>query len=254
LGGIDSHPELVVPALAEMLKDEEWYVRSSAGYALAQFGADAEAAGAALMSAMDDDVLTVRFWAADALSRIETQEVETVVLSLVDLLEHEDANVIRGAAVAIGKFGPRAKAAVSALTAALGRPGGPHLPHIIAALGTLGPAARDAVPAIADLLSDPAADVRVAAAQALGAIGPDAHPAVPALVNVLRYSDAEVRMRPAIVEALSLIGPKAREAIPTLMEIIHNEGELMCHMAVDALKKIDPTVATAVELQMVNDH
>src|SRR5437763_1050288 len=73
------------------------------------------------------------------------------------------------------------------------------------ALGKLGPGARAAVPALGAALRDEYEAVREQAAWALGQIGPDAKAAVPALRTALRDSMNSVRR--AAGEALKTIDP-----------------------------------------------
>ncbi|HVU87244.1 MAG TPA: HEAT repeat domain-containing protein [Pirellulales bacterium] len=86
--------------------------------------------------------------AVDALGRIGTQAVPTLVKTL------DDPN-------------PRVRAEAAR------------------ALARIGPEATEAVPALMARLDDPDEDVRQASARALGQVGPAAAPAVPALISLI---------------------------------------------------------------------
>ena len=60
-------------------------------------------------------------------------------------------------------------------------------------MGKLGPLAAPASSALANALSDPVAEVRASAAWAIGRIGPAAKDAVPALRKALEDPDEQVR-------------------------------------------------------------
>jgi HEAT repeat protein len=81
-----------------------------------------------------------------------------------------------------------------------------------------GPRARAAVPRLDAALNDPVPLVRVSAAAALAAVDPTNARAVPALITALDSTDIEV-LEPA-VSAIGAIGPKARAAVPKLKTIV----------------------------------
>ena len=101
-------------------------------------------------------------------------------------LKADDPAKRRKAAVALGALGPRAKAAVPALAAALKDTDVSVRGAAALALGTMGSEARAAVPALAEVLKDDKDGVRHAALVALSAVGPEAKGAVPAVAEALR--------------------------------------------------------------------
>ena len=83
-------------------------------------------------------------------------------------------------------------------------------------LGRLGPKAEFAVTALTELLKDETVAGK-AAAEALGRIGPAAAPAVPALVERMK---AKIKTESASIDALGLIGTTASSAVPELAAIV----------------------------------
>jgi HEAT repeat protein len=119
--------------------------------------------------------------------------------------------------MALGRFGPDAKAAI---------------PHLIGRLGyrfrshsVNGSALRDDDPTDWPL-------------KALALIGIDA---VPALSEALKHDDKYVREHAAL--ALERMGPKARAAIPQLKKLLCDPDERVRAQAMEALKAIDPELA-----------
>jgi HEAT repeat protein len=168
-----------VPALIDMLKDENSGVRMSAAYALGQIGPDAKAALPALMRLLEDKSSEARGSAAEAVARIAPAE-KTTIPALTHLLRDDDLSVRRPAAFALARIG------------------------------------QAAVPVLAELLKDKDARVRLEAAEALRAMGAKARPAIPALAEALRDDDAEVRR--AAYWALCNTGPPAISPLTKLLK------------------------------------
>ena len=85
------------------------------------------------------------------LALAQEQEVPLQTLKpLIDSLKAPDREARLRAATDIGRMGPRAKAAVPALTEMLSAPASDNIERMAAAmaLGQLGPAAKDAIPAL----------------------------------------------------------------------------------------------------------
>jgi HEAT repeat protein len=77
LEGRKRESDVVVPALAEVLKDEDPYVRRDAARALGEFGPAAKPAVPALQAALGDKEPGVRKAAGDALRKIDPGAVPT---------------------------------------------------------------------------------------------------------------------------------------------------------------------------------
>ncbi len=212
LGRIGPDAKDAVPQLAKALHGEDLWARRPAAWALARIGADSQAAIPELIRALGyssggawSAIYNAQFHAAEALANIG----EPAVPALIEALEAKDAATRRGAAMALGKTGARAKPALPGLVRRLTDKEKLARIEAAMALSTIDAAAgaQHAVP----LLGDEDYAVRHAAATALGACGPAAKGAIPALAKALR--DERLEVRRAAFEALGKIGPAAADAL-----------------------------------------
>lgn len=170
----------VVPALLADMHDPDYQVREEVVVALGRLGPRAQSAVPALIEALKDKDGGVRERAADALGKVGCEN-ENVIPALMDALKEKDVRL--HAARALGGFGGKAKAAVSALIA-MAKEGTPQTNA-----DSEGPPEKTngGKPKPTRTL------VRVAAINALGGIGPDAKEAVPLLAQAAKDKDARVR-------------------------------------------------------------
>lgn len=169
----------------------------------------------------------------------EAVEQQTIH-NLIAILQGTDDEVPkRGAAAALGEFGPKAAEAIPVLEKVLRSPMGPArtqdsvaaanrneltLPaRATVALGQIGSEGNSRVIAIlADLLESDDATVRNYAAIGLEHLGPKARAAVPALAKALKSPDVIVRRWSSM--ALSKIGgAEVRAALPALRAALDDE-------------------------------
>ena len=183
-------------------------------------------------------------------------------------LRESDPQARREAAEALGKIGPRAKAALPELSAALKDSDDGVRTQAVIALWAMGPDARPVVPDLAALLrgdkisevrlnaagalavcgtartwsphsarlKDRDSSVRAAAAKALMKIGKPATGAVGALAEALKDKDGSVRV--AAAYALAEIGPDARAAVTALQTLARSKDRMDHSAAAHALGKI----------------
>ena len=104
-------------------------------------------------------------------------------------------------------------------------------------LGRLGPVAEDAVTALVSALSDKDEVVRLETATALREIGPSAMKAVPALIFALQDVSGVVRQNAVL--ALGGIGPAARDAVPALHAALQDTSQLVRQNAELAIGQIE---------------
>ncbi len=160
--------------LEAILKDEDTQAREQAALALARIGPDAKATAPALVEALKDKEALVRLAAAEALCRFQKNSDRLAVLidCLKDKRSRGDAYF---AALALGRIGEDAEAAVPALVAALEQ-------------------------------QDDSA-LRRAAVKALHGIGTGANDAVPSLVKALKHDGSS--WDESVIETLAIIDPGA---------------------------------------------
>ena len=221
--------------LAEGDDGREYYVR-----ALAVVGPPARSQLPILTAALDDPSAEVRVAAAQAVWSLDGP-VEKPIAVLVDLLQHEDEDIRRQAALNLGLIGPRAEAAVPALfdaardesfapiaarALAMITPRAVELvPQMVAAMRRRDDNAEDAritleligrpvVPVLADLLRSEFRSDRSDAVRLLAKLGPDAAEAVPALAQALDDDPLNFGVSRNAVNVLADIGPEAAPAIP----------------------------------------
>ncbi|HET6884208.1 MAG TPA: HEAT repeat domain-containing protein [Pirellulales bacterium] len=111
-------PETGLVRLRTVRAFREWGVRDTAADALARIG---EAAVPALIDILHDDDPSIRAQAARALARMGPKAAPAVS-ELIVVLNDPDSEVRRGAARALGQIGPDAEDAVPALIKALKDP------------------------------------------------------------------------------------------------------------------------------------
>jgi HEAT repeat protein len=263
LGRIGPGAAKAVPDLIELLRNRRAPLRQDAAWVLGQTGA-AEAAGPALVAALEDPEPGVRIEAARALG-VLGRDRESALPVLADLAEHAERKYRAPAIAALGYQGP---AAIPVLTRALRSPAAatayeallridPTRKVAVAAmaallrdkddrvreeaaevLGQIGPEAKGSIPALERALGDEVAPVRLRAAAALQAIEPGHRAALATLTGALQGGDTLERLTAASI--LGALGQNAREAIPALKAALKDREEPVRAAARDALEAIDP--------------
>lgn len=180
-----------------------------------------------------------------AIERMEQcgEEGVDVLKSLLNSANGVSAEVRWTAAEILGKIGPDAERAGSALLAALEDPD-PHVRAIAAAsLAKVGVPADEAVPALTRMLET---DQKVVAGRALSEYRGAAKSALPALVAVLidKSLDSETRWNAA--RTLGKLGPDGVEAIPVLVDSLKDDAATVREHAAEALGDIGPAAADTV--------
>lgn len=199
-----------VTALQEGLSSQDLAVRRQAAYGLALRGAEAGPAAMALARALRDEDDYVRETAGRALAKLAQSSMGTALRpalpALLDGLGDARGPVRREAVSLLFQAGnpppPLDAPLVEPLRRAL-RDGDPFVrANAAASLGQLVPAASAAGPDLAAALGDPAEEVRTWAAMALASLG--AAPAAEALAA--RLEDPSAKVRAAAAVALGTLG------------------------------------------------
>ena len=157
-----------VPALIQLLKDQNSEVRSQATEALGKVGSATVDQVPDLIQLLKDENSEVRLNASKALREIGIEAVP----ALIQLLNDENSLVRQNAAFALSEIGPEAKQ------------------EMVKTLSQMG---SQAIPDLIQLLEDPSSAVRSSAAKVLAEIGPEAKPAITALIQLLNDDSNEVR-------------------------------------------------------------
>jgi CubicO group peptidase (beta-lactamase class C family) len=165
----------------------------------------------------------------------QTQTQVSRVRELIVALTDADPQVRENAALALGRIGPPAAAAIDPLVATFADRDIYLRGAAAVALGRIGEAA---VPALTRALRDANEDVRWSAAIALGRLGPAGQAAVPALITAV--SDTNENVRYAAVVALGGLRAAAPEAAPVLTEALHDKDADVRAGARLALQQVAP--------------
>lgn len=154
----------------EQLKDLDYKYRESAVTALGFFVTKKKELIPILIATMkEDDSISVRYAAEDALA----QAGEEIVPTMIDLLKDKNSpNGRRGAMGVLGRFGPKSKAAVPILVEQLKEKEVDVRFHSIDALAHIGPDARAALPALVDAFQVALVEAKVAMAAEAAAVKP----------------------------------------------------------------------------------
>lgn len=182
-----------LPDVSQAVSDPDVRVRLAALEYLEMLGPDAAPAAPAVIKALSDRNLFVRWAAARTLGKMGPVDVEDSVPALAKLLFDPDLDVRLVASTVLEHYGSAARAAVPALSRASGTGDAEARIAALRALDAVGPAAEAAVPAVTRALRHPDVRVRRTAAEVLGRFGPAARSAEPALRRTLSDDDADVR-------------------------------------------------------------
>jgi HEAT repeat protein len=236
----------VVARLIVLLDDHEAPVRSAAVVALMTIDPNdlqAEAVIAGLVKRLRDPFERVRSYAALAVSRFGSR-AKAAVGPLADWFRRETQPWIQAqVAEALGSLGAEAAPAVPMLIAAARDKDADVRENAIFALGLIGPKVEGVLPVVRAALADPDVSVRSRASSALAAIdGPE----VTKLIESLRGREA--RAQKSAADALAEMGPKAAPAVPALIAHLADDHEGVLDSAVRALDAIGaPAVLALVE-------
>ncbi|HEX4149354.1 MAG TPA: HEAT repeat domain-containing protein, partial [Pirellulales bacterium] len=183
----------------------------------------------------------VRSAAIHALADLRTGD-DRVIPALIGALKDGDTSVSNVAYRALADLG---ETAVSALSAALGKPETRELAAL--SLAHIGPKAKAAVPALVAALDDPAPHVRRVVLTALAAVGPEAGHLAAGPVAKRLDMDTDVRVRQAAAFALGQFGAQP-PSVPALRKAVRTGHQNLAVTAALSLAQLDPNTDQTVRL------
>lgn len=203
LGKTGSRTPEILQKLIDATGDKDWTVRHNAGLSLVKAG---EPATQPLEKALRSDRAWQRFYAADALVRINPAKAEAALPVISQALDSEEAEM-QGRA--------------------------------IKTVTHLGPAARRAAPGVLKLLESTDSSLRVAAADALAALGSGVSNSAPALITRLgKEKDGWTRCR--IYHALAAVREPTTLVLPALLKGLEDSSDRPMMAACEALATLAP--------------
>lgn len=176
-------------------------------------------------------------------------KAEAAVPALAAAMKDRDVSVASSAAAALGKVGRYSKEAVKALTEAVSKGRDVHIRTAAAeGLGRIGPLALPAASTLVAALTDEEPDLRREAALALGHLGPEAEKlAVTPLEGRL---DDEPRIRIAAAISLARLGRGGEARVVEVLRAAVPEGSRLPievrHEACEALSLVGPAARAAL--------
>ncbi len=206
IGGLGAAGRPGVPALFDALDDAHEAVRHAAARGLSEQKLALDDLPA-LERALGSDDTYVRAFAAWRVGNFGA-EAEPAVPALVTALQRPQTHPAVSAALA--RIGPGAAAAVPGLLEELSSPDASRRWRAARALGRIGPGAAGAVDGLAEALHDSHEGVRRHAARALGRIGPSARSAIDELQDATEDVDRGVRRE--ATKALKALDGVGRES------------------------------------------
>lgn len=228
------------PVLCQhMLADDDARVRAACAAALIEIVPDTPDAVEHLRKATKDPNNIVRTHAVTALGKMGPK-AKAAVPTLIEALTDDDDQTVRiSASLALVDVG---EAAIPALTECLMHDEEFVRASASRALGDIGPAAKSAGQALVDLLVDEKqpSEVRSSSFVALVKIQPGrdvTQRAIPTLISVLQKGRRGARLQAAW--ALGQLGSLSKEAIPALQEAAKDEDETLRELAETSLKQIE---------------
>lgn len=149
-----------------------------------------------------------------AFQKLQAMDISVSLSALIQALRDKDWQIQVVAAYTLGRFGVKAKPAISELNSKIKAENADVRFAVAQSLGNIG--SEDVVPALTEALQDHDENVRFAAAEALVKLGSDAKAAIPVLMKTLRDGNWFVRSRAA--NAFVHLAPQSSSLTPALIE------------------------------------
>lgn len=265
-----------VPALIEMLKDDDPSTRIVAAEQLGQVGPAAQGAIPQLLTqATQDSSQHANTTAAAALKSIDLTVARRVMTHFVPRLQDQDVQQRRTACAVLGSLGPIAKPAVPALLAISHDSDALVRRNALIALASIGipstlitaamldglrdssslvrqtavtqfaftiPLSQEAAAALTPLLTDPEKAMATLARSALD----KPRAGDPAQIESLGMMVEHAAARDYALHQLAQLGPGAGEALAPILPLLQDEQPLIRYLAAEALGAMGPTAKQAL--------
>lgn len=249
LGFMDEAAELVAPALLAVVRDPDPSVSAEAAQSMIRLakakGFDRKTIVPPLVKGLKHDDPQVRRGVAYALGRIGP-DAKDAYGALKDALEDQDWLVRIEAALAMWRIQPPAESALKVLEAALNEKSGIIRGTAAACLAEIGPPCKCAQETLTKLAADEDPGIAHAATMALSQIGPDTIPALSKLMTAER-PDHRWNALVALAQMQGETAARAKAMAPALIDDDEHVGEF----AVSTLSKMGasavPTLAAILD-------
>lgn len=229
----------MIPALIELLKNEEASVRAKAARCLAAL--DAQEAIPELLKLLEDKTGYVRASAIRSLGELGAQEAITAIIKL---LNDTDTLVRMTGVIALGELG--AKGSIPELVRLMKDTDNNVRRYTGEALAQLN--AKEAIPELIKLLQDEDWRIRESAITPLAAL--NAKEAIPELIKLI-YDENVFIYSCLLADALAQLG--AQEAGPELVELLKNENESVRAAAAECLGKLGVKDVVSELIKLLQD-
>ncbi len=258
LVGINRAPEAVSP-LGLLLLDEERAVRIRAAAALGRMGKVAKPAIKALRSALQDDEMSVRLEAANAMVAVDRQMSAPAVPVLAGTMKEASPRDRQRAANIGAELGPIAVGMVPSLLANLGHESQEVRLCAAEAIMRINPKQqKSAMTVILEFLSNETfarhrpynGSMRSASVRAVGRVGPAAVAAAPHLRAIFEKKNSDSTSDRDRVQAasayVSVVPERSSDGLEILLRAIESESGVERHSAADEMIRLGPAAKTCV--------
>ncbi|MGA9771432.1 MAG: HEAT repeat domain-containing protein [Blastocatellia bacterium] len=234
--GVIADPR-AIKSLTLLLKDERYFVRQQAAFALGQMG---EGAIVQLLESANSSTPAIRESAIEALGSFKAPRA---IDKLIEALSDSNPSVRSAAVKALGET--QSPAAVTPLLSLLRDESGALKSQAAAALARLG---QIALPSLVTSLKDNRPSIRQLAAEALGDIG--SKEAVAPLIELIATDQSGAR--PEAIEALGKIGDS--RAIAPILSAIRNGSVAVRKTGIGALARFRDSRSVDALVGALSDH
>lgn len=243
LGKSDDDLDRIVPAIIEMLPDNDTVVQAAASQALQDLGAKAVPY---LKPYLESEDPAKYSYGCEAIRLIGEPAKEYLPL-LIQQLQGEDTRRDRSSVGALRGLGEHGLPALDEVIKRLDSSNFHVQYEACRAIAAMGPKAAKAGPRLVEMVRDGIPSTRSNAMLALGAIGPQPDYDVVKILNEKLSAFLLIDKQRAL-EALAMIGPEAQDALPEIERLMNDKSKSAQHYAAYAWWRITGDDKRAVDL------